>query len=290
MGCTQISINGIVTIPKHKPDIQSILRISTTATIDNTITVHKKIFFAGHVDVCIEYVACSTGNLQPIHFLQSQLPFNGLLFHPLARKRFRTWLKTKIRFCEAEITSSRTIDTIVLVKLCKLKFSRIAKHAPHPCCPPATQAHAGACHCGHTACCEEPAPTADVKHHQGCQPAIQCAPPASLPDCKPAACSCLPSAPVEPCQVQHNCQCKPDHPGVCPPAPVEQLPGCQPVYVDMYNPSGCQHKYKSYHSGYCKPQARSPAFPEGYHIPTAIQPYTRLGNSHGVAFGSKPED
>lgn len=44
MGCTQISVNGILTVPQHKPDIQSILRVCTTAKIDKTITIRKKIF------------------------------------------------------------------------------------------------------------------------------------------------------------------------------------------------------------------------------------------------------
>ncbi|WP_028972328.1 DUF3794 domain-containing protein, partial [Sporomusa ovata] len=136
MGRTQISVNGILTVPKHKPDIQSILRTSTTTKIDKTITIRKKIFFTGHVCIRIEYIACSSDHSQPIHFLQAEIPFNGLLLHKFARERFNTCLQTRIRISETEVVNPRMINTIVLLKLCKLKFSRIPKHSQQKCSKP----------------------------------------------------------------------------------------------------------------------------------------------------------
>jgi hypothetical protein len=295
MGRTQISINDMLTIPQHKPDIQSIHHIYTTTIIDKTITIKKKIYFAGHVDICIEYVACSSDCTQPIHFLHTEIPFNGLLLHPFARERFNTFLKTKIKFCQTDIASSRTINAIILLKLCKVKFSRI-HHAQKYCYNP-KQYPSSKCHYANTSL-----PCGPTYNDYDCKsPSQQDCTPYNIYDHQPhhnQECKQLDSC-DDAKQAPHKQECMPDNNYHCKypvsyqeyqPHPNKdcKLPSkhdnSETEYGDGCNQSSYKYGYKSYYSGYCKPWSKEPVLPEGYHVPTCVEPYTRMGNSHGVAF------
>jgi hypothetical protein len=353
MGRTQISINDMLTIPQHKPDIQSIHHIYTTAIIDKTITIKKKIYFSGHVDICIEYVACSSDCTQHIHFLRTEIPFNSLLLHPFARERFNAILKTKIKFCQTDITSSRTINTIILLKLCKVKFSRIphaqkycynSKQYPSskysechyannsiPCCPtyndyackPPSQQDCTPYNVydhqpHHSQECKQLDSCDDAKlasHKQECMPDnnCHCKSPVSDQEYQPYSsednvCENQPHHNQECKQLDscddakpasHKQECMPDNNYHCKypvsyqeyqPHPNKdcKLPSkhdnSETEYGDGCNQSSYKYGYKSYYSGYCKPWSKEPVLPDGYHVPTCIEPYTRMGNSHGVAF------
>lgn len=262
MGCTQISVNGILTVPEHKPDIEDLLRISTTARIDKTITTRKKIFFCGHVDICVEYVACACDCTQPIHFLHTEIPFNGLILHRFARECFNTFLKAEIRFCESEVISCREISNMLILKLSKIKFRRIPKHPDSHCFKPfhgmckSANSHCVPGHCE----CKPPVHKPDCKPHDPCE----CKPPICKPDCKPHnPCECKPPVQNHDCKPHDSCECQP------------------PAYT---------YDYVSYHSAGCKPHGREPVPSNDCHIPTSIQPYKRIANSRGVAFRAHCEE
>lgn len=332
MGSAQISVNDTLSIPENKPDIQSIVRISSTSVIDKTITLKKKIYFCGHVDMCIEYVANASDSTKQIHFLRTDIFFTGLLFHPLARKRFNAYLKTFIRFCNAEVTSPRTISTIILLKICKVKFSRIPHthkyqcKPKHPFLPENTP-----CHCTtsqNSLCPPTPAPCECKKsYYKDCTPYDaypyphlhpsefklldmhpckqppysdaskpchpQPKPPHHNEDCKPPLCwVSKPPQDNGECKIQDCHQQAPSFPQETPPAPCTKHDEPPYHHCDFKTYHGYEDKqppgkysYTSYHSGYSKIEGRDPVPSDGYHTPTSIQPYTRMGNSHGVSFG-----
>jgi hypothetical protein len=284
MGGTQISVSGLLTVPEHKPDIESILRISTTAIIDKTITMRKKIFFAGHVDICIEYRACNWDSTHPLHCLHTEIPFKGLRLHHCARERYESFLKAKIRFCESDIITPRTINSIVILKLCKLKFRHIPKTPDSQACKPFQDSLCKPLnpHCAppekfcyeQPHCCSDKPPSDD--HDCKVQHNDECKPPPHTPDDKHHDCGCnIPKPPAPPnCHPQHSKECKPPSP---PPDCAPHYSGyCKPPTYDDY-------AYKSQPHGNCK--AHEYISSDDFHLPTYIQPCKRMGNSHGVSFG-----
>ena len=283
MGCTQISVSDILTVPEHKPDIESILRISTTAIIDKTVTTRKKIFFCGHVDICVEYAACACDCTQQIHFLHTEIPFKGLRLHRYAREHLESFLKAKIRFCESDMISTRAVNAIIILKLCKLKYRRIVKHPDPQCFKPF-----------HDICdCEKPSDDHDCKpHHDN-----KCKPPSHKPDCKKHdSWDCKKPSDDHDCKPHHSKECKPSshdydykphHTNKCKP------PSHNPDSMQHYSgyckpPTYDDYAYKSHPNGNCKPHEYVSS--EDFHVPTYIQPCKRMGSSRGISFGFNYED
>lgn len=326
MGCTQISVNGILTVPGHKPDIESILRISTLAIIDKTITMRKKIFFTGHVEICVEYAACPCDNTQSTHVLHAEIPFKGLRLHRHARERLESFLKAKVRFCESDMIGTRTINTILILKLCKLKFHRIVKPPDPECCKPfhesvckALPSHKpdckqhDSCDCQktsddhdcklhHNSECKPPPHKPDCKQHDSCdckKPSDdhdckphhnnECKPPPHKPDCKQHDdCDCKKNSDDHDCKPHHNNECKPPphKPDCKQPSPA---PDSMPHYSGYCKPATYDdYAYKSHPGGNYK--AHEYISSDDFHVPTYIQPCKRMGNSHGVSFGFNYED
>lgn len=128
--CTQITIHGDLTIPQHKPDIERILRVTTTPIIDKTVTRCKQIIFRGYVRICVEYVTCPQEGIQPIYFVAFKIPFNGLLCHRFSRERLQACLKTKLLFQDFELIDPRNIKKLITLKLYVHKFTRVKKYTP----------------------------------------------------------------------------------------------------------------------------------------------------------------
>ncbi len=313
MGCTQISVNTILAIPEHKPDIASILRVATRATIDKTITMRKRIFFAGHIDICIEYVACTCDNSNPIHLLHTKIPFNGLTFHRRARECFHAFLKTKIRFYKNDIIAPRKINTIVVLQLCKPRLHRVVKaYVPQYCHP----YHGSICksispYCGPiqkpfyqnspSYSCAPPPPILNCKQYDSCDSSIPADDHACKPyqdneckpishECKPLAPDCKPPSHIPDCNKQPCKQstCKPPHSYECKP-PVHS-PECIPQHYSGY----C--KPPTYDDYACKPAHKKDykpyeyVFSDDFYAPTYIQPYQKMGSRHGVTFGFNYEE
>ncbi|MEL7636071.1 MULTISPECIES: DUF3794 domain-containing protein [Sporomusa] len=144
---TQVSITDKLSIPCHKPDIESILRVTTTPIIDKTVTMHKKVIFSGHILVCVEYVACVPDGTQPVHFVSFSIPFGGLICHRFLCEKLKACLKAKFLFHECHLIDPRTIKKVIALKVCLRKLFRVRKCLPVPCCEP-----------GHTVACKPDKP------------------------------------------------------------------------------------------------------------------------------------
>ena len=282
MGFSQISIHSILTIPENKPDINSILRVSATPKIKNTENMHRKLLFSGCIDICVDYLACTADKAEVIYFWRTELPFNGLLFHRVARECFSASIQTKIIFCKNEIITPRTLSALFVLKLSKVKFSRLPHHMKKYSLK-LKQDHATY---SNDLCDSKPnqtkckTMTLPCKDSSGewdslkTQEKSHCPPVVIEPKCQP--CTSAPPAAPETCNTPQQCNCS---------SFPKKMNGQSHDSDYMQTSSKTGTSYTTYHSGYSKPQSGDPILPEGYHAPTYVQPYTRIENSHGIAFG-----
>lgn len=122
--CTQITTNGTLTIPEHKPNIDFLLRVTSTPCIDKTVVVDKKVVFSGRVLIGVEYVACIPDCSQPMYFVSFETPFNGFIDHNQVRVSMSIQLKVSIGFQEFQAIDSRTINQLMILKVGILKISK----------------------------------------------------------------------------------------------------------------------------------------------------------------------
>lgn len=315
MGSTHISLNNNFTIPENKPDIQALLRIGTTPVIDKTITMKKKILFTGHLDICIEYAAVSPDGMQNTHFSRSQVPFKSLLLHPWARNSVTATLKARIRLCTAERIDPRTISIIVLLKICKIRFSRLSHshnccdkkkssslppHCPQPCSTmpyPVTTFTCNKPETFNNHVLLKPCDTLPYPLLENQIPKLYNSSPSVSPIEAPASpqthysvknlnsqsfntSSSTSSFAQQDFHLQPN-NSSPSSIALC----CDTAANCETTCKQ----APYKYEYTSYNSGYCKTEGREP-FPDTYYTPTSIQPYTRIETSHGVAFSNGYEE
>lgn len=93
---TQSVVEGTITLPNGKPDIQQV--ISVDATLDpesiETDIIENKVIVEGKIDVNAMYVAALTG--QPVHFVESSVDFSFFVKIPGAKKNMDVRVKAKI--------------------------------------------------------------------------------------------------------------------------------------------------------------------------------------------------
>ncbi len=129
---TKISLSGDLTIPDSKPDIGTLLRVTATPVIDNTVKFRRNAIFFGHVRIFVEYVAEVPDGTQPIHFVLFTVPYSGLINHRLTQEKLKAYLRTKILLQEYRTLDPRTIKNEIALKLVLRKFSHKSKYQPVP--------------------------------------------------------------------------------------------------------------------------------------------------------------
>jgi hypothetical protein len=129
---TKISLSGDLTIPESKPDIGTLLRVTATPVIDNTVKFRRNAIFFGHVRIFVEYVADVPDGTQPIHFVLFTVPYSGLINHRLTQEKLKAYLRTKILLQEYQTLDPRTIKNEIALKLFLRKFSHKGKYQPVP--------------------------------------------------------------------------------------------------------------------------------------------------------------
>lgn len=133
---TQLIINDTLTIPRDKPDIEFLLRMTVTPTIDNGAGADRKIIFSGHILICIEYVASVPVDTQPIHFASFKRPFEGMISHRFVRTGINAQLKGIVETLEFELTNPRDIKVSINLKVCSVRLARAYKRLPPNICKP----------------------------------------------------------------------------------------------------------------------------------------------------------
>ncbi|MTI81696.1 MAG: DUF3794 domain-containing protein [Firmicutes bacterium] len=134
--CNQIVVNGHQKVPNHKPKIQRILRVTTTPVLTKIVVINKKVVFAGHLLIFLEYVASVPDKSQPVHFTSFKVPFADFVEHSCAHSGMKADLDVEIEFQEFHTIDDRLINKIVIFKVCIVNLKdKKYEPAPHPCLP-----------------------------------------------------------------------------------------------------------------------------------------------------------
>jgi hypothetical protein len=110
---TQLIVNGALTIPCEKPDVEAVLRFMPNCRVTNWQSVQtadgRKIVVTGVVEIGVEYVA----NLpdQPMHFAHFVVPFHTFFLCDRAIKD----VLCEVEFKHHELLSPRCISKVVLL-------------------------------------------------------------------------------------------------------------------------------------------------------------------------------
>ena len=130
----QLSIAKTLVIPDNKPDIERVLRVTTTPEVMKTSIIKGKVIFTGELKIFVEYVACSPCNTQPIHFAPFKTSFAHFVDHRCAQPWQDAKIAAIIEFQELRVIDRRTINAFFIVKavVVKLDGSRIMACA-QPC-------------------------------------------------------------------------------------------------------------------------------------------------------------
>ncbi|AIF51038.1 DUF3794 domain-containing protein [Pelosinus sp. UFO1] len=133
---TQFAVNGTLTLPKHTPDIDFILRVTSTPIIQKTIILDKQISFSGHVNICIEFVSSNFSSTQTVHFISFETPFISIIKHCHAKSGMDCQLKASIKHQEFQLTNSRCINKLIVINVCVLRLSKSCINSSSHCSEP----------------------------------------------------------------------------------------------------------------------------------------------------------
>lgn len=132
----QVAVNGVLMVPAHIPDIDFILRVTSTPIIDNAIVIDKQISFSGHILICLEMVSSKSDCLQTVHFTSFETPFIGLIDHYCARTSMDVQLGASIKHQDFKMLTPRCINKLIVVKICILRLMKSCKSINAHCSEP----------------------------------------------------------------------------------------------------------------------------------------------------------
>jgi|GEM_PF-1661227 len=120
----QVAVNGTLTIPECIPDIDFILRVTSTPIIENAIVIDKQISFSGHVLICIEIVSSKPDRPQTVHFTSFETRFIGIMDHCRARAGMDAQMSASIKHQEFKMLTPKCINKLVVVKISLLRLTK----------------------------------------------------------------------------------------------------------------------------------------------------------------------
>jgi len=132
----QVAVNGILTLPEYMPDIDFILRVTSTPIIDNAIVIDKQVSFSGHVFICVEMVSPKSDCPQTVHFISYETPFIGLMDHCCARAGMDAEMSASIKHQEFKLLTPRCITKLIVVKISLLRLTKSCNSVNIHCSEP----------------------------------------------------------------------------------------------------------------------------------------------------------
>lgn len=133
---TQFAVNGFLTLPKDAPDIDFILRVTSTPKILKTMIMDKQISFSGHVIICIEFVSSKPGSPQTVHFISFETPFISLINHCCAKTGMDCQLSASIKQQDFQLINSKCINKLIVIKVCVLRLTKSCNGPNSHCSEP----------------------------------------------------------------------------------------------------------------------------------------------------------
>lgn len=132
----QFSLHVTLVIPDTKPDIERILRVTSTPTIDKVSVIAGKVIIAGTVLLFVEYIACSHLHTQPLHGAEFNAPFAHFLEHPKARCSHSAAIAAQIEFQEVQLLDRRTLSVFMIIETEIIRFDQASITIRSQVCPP----------------------------------------------------------------------------------------------------------------------------------------------------------
>ncbi|SFM31459.1 SPOCS domain-containing protein [Pelosinus propionicus] len=133
---TQIAVNGALSLPNHAPDIDFLLRVTSTPIIKKTIILDKQISFSGHVNIYIEFVSSNFNSTQTVHFISFETPFIALINHCCAKTGMDCQLKAFIKHQDFQLINNRCINKLIVLKIRVIKLSKSCINLNSHCSEP----------------------------------------------------------------------------------------------------------------------------------------------------------
>lgn len=121
---TQFAVNGMLPLPSHTPDIDFLLRVTSTPIIERTIILDKQISFSGHVNICIEFVSSDFSSTKTVHFISFESPFIGIIHHCCAKSGMDCQLEASIKHQELHLTTDKCINKLIVIRVCIVKLRK----------------------------------------------------------------------------------------------------------------------------------------------------------------------
>lgn len=133
---TSFAVNGTLTLPKNTPEIDFILRVTSTPKIEKTIIIDKQISFSGHVVICVEFVSSKNDSTQTVHFISFEAPFIALINHCRIRSGMECQLSASIKQQDFQLISPKSINKLIVIKVCVLRLTKSCNSLNSHCCEP----------------------------------------------------------------------------------------------------------------------------------------------------------
>ncbi|AYO29272.1 DUF3794 domain-containing protein [Biomaibacter acetigenes] len=105
----QSVVEGIITLPNGKPDIQQVISVDATLNTESLETdiIENKVIVEGKIDVNAMYVGAVPEGTQPVHFVEGTVDFSFFVKIPGAKKNMDVRVKAKIEHIQFSFDPNR---------------------------------------------------------------------------------------------------------------------------------------------------------------------------------------
>lgn len=132
----QFTSSSTFAIPDDKPEIEFLLRATSTPIIEQCVVSDKRIRVTGYINIFAEYVAAVDDGTQPVTFLFYKLPFDRTIAYHRAREGMSAFLKSDITKQYMHLCNSKELVITAHIKFFGMKLARGNRPLPlHQCKP-----------------------------------------------------------------------------------------------------------------------------------------------------------
>lgn len=162
----QFSITKGLCIPDVKPDVERILRVTTSPKVNKISTISGKVIVTGELNIDVEYVAMNHCHSQPMHFVAFKVPFTHFVDHCSAKPWKDAKVAVSVEFQEVQLINRRAINFFVIINIVILRLDGVKTLMKSQVCT--SQNISNTCNSGHPALCFEVGSNGDCSVEQPC--------------------------------------------------------------------------------------------------------------------------
>ncbi|HHY13529.1 MAG TPA: DUF3794 domain-containing protein [Thermoanaerobacterales bacterium] len=118
--CNQAMVDGSVTVPQDKPDIEKVISVDAnlnTASLDIEV-IDGKVIVEGEIDLKVMYVADEEGMTQPVHFMEGTINFSTFVKIPGAKPKMHVSVVADIEYVKFSTKNQRIADVRIVLAVC----------------------------------------------------------------------------------------------------------------------------------------------------------------------------